>query len=179
MAIRRKCFISYFHEDQDEVDAFVQKFDEDKDVFITKGVGIGDDDIIDSEDKNYIMRRIREKHLVDSTVTIVLLGRCTWTRRYVDWEIASTLRNDANNKRSGLLAIDLPSRAGKTTKLPDRFKDNGYVSETGKGYAKWYKYPSSADKLAAWIEDAFDARDSRADQIDNTRDLFKNNRTCD
>jgi len=33
------------------------------------------------------MRRIREEKLQDSTVTIVLVGNCTNSRRYVDWKI--------------------------------------------------------------------------------------------
>lgn len=51
------------------------------------------DDIINSTDTNYVMRRIRELYLKDSTVTIVLMGKYTYTRRYVDWEIQASLRN--------------------------------------------------------------------------------------
>ncbi|WP_372493341.1 TIR domain-containing protein [Janibacter melonis] len=38
------------------------------------------------------MDRIRTKYLGDSSVTIVLVGSCTWARRYVDWEVYSSLR---------------------------------------------------------------------------------------
>lgn len=107
-SITRKCFISYHHDDQKYVDEFVNTFDEKKGVFIARALGVMDQGIIDSTDTDYIMRRIKEKYLTDSTVTIVLIGKCTWARRYVDWEIASTLRNDPNNKRSGLVAINLP-----------------------------------------------------------------------
>ena len=55
------------------------------------------------------MRKIREKYLTNSTVTIVFIGECTKARKYVDWEIASSLRNDPNNGRSGLLGINLKS----------------------------------------------------------------------
>ncbi len=107
---KRKVFISYHHDhDQDEVEAFLDEFG---DSFIAKVIGVSDDDdFIDSKDSDYIMRRIREKYLTDSTVTIVMIGSCTWSRKYIDWEIASTLRDDTNNKRSGLLAITLPSEA--------------------------------------------------------------------
>lgn len=97
---RHKCFVSYHHSDQEEVEAFVESFGEE---FIAKAVGVSDeDDFIDSDDTDYVMRKIREKYLTDSTVTIVLVGKCTWARRYVDWEIMSSLRNDSKNKRSGL-----------------------------------------------------------------------------
>lgn len=44
----------------------------------------------DSNNPEYIMRRIREEKLHDSTVTIVLIGNCTHSRRYVDWEIKAS-----------------------------------------------------------------------------------------
>ena len=125
------------------------------------------------------MRRVRELYLTDSTVTIVLIGRCTWARKYVDWEIASTLRNDSNNKRSGLLGIRLPS-AGIKSSLPARLNDNLGTSGGADGYARYIIYPPNDDFLRTTIEDAFTARSdySRYSLIDNTRELFKINRHC-
>jgi hypothetical protein len=59
------------------------------DVFIHRSVGIMDDDVINGSESIYIMRRIREEYLEDSTVTMVLIGRRTWARKFVDWEIQS------------------------------------------------------------------------------------------
>ena len=171
-----KCFISYHHDDQKYVDDFVKTFDEQKGIFIARAIGVMNQNIIDSTDTDYVMRRIRELYLTDSTVTIVLIGKCTWARRYVDWEIASTLRNDANNKRSGLVAITLPYMADKTKALPPRLDDN--VKTDDKGYAKWYKYPQNASGLADMIEEAYQARDTKDKLIDNTRELMKHNRDC-
>ena len=82
-AVRHKCFISYHQVDEDEVAKFIDDF---SDVFIPKVLGVSDtDDFIDSTDTDYVMRRIRELYLTDSTVTIVMIGKCTWARRYVDW----------------------------------------------------------------------------------------------
>jgi MTH538 TIR-like domain (DUF1863) len=67
------------------------------------------EDIIDSDDTDYVMRRIREVYLKGSTVTLVMLGRCTWARRYVDWEIQASLRQDRGIVPNGLLGIKLPS----------------------------------------------------------------------
>lgn len=59
--IRRKVFISYHHEDQEEVNQFVKTFDDERDVFISRGLGLGmADDIVKSSDTDYVMRRIRE-----------------------------------------------------------------------------------------------------------------------
>lgn len=165
---RRKVFISYHHDDEGEVQKFVEDFGDD--CFITRGVFT--DDIINSDDRDYIMQQIRKKYLSDSTVTIVMVGKCTWARKYVDWEIASTLRNDPVNKRSGLMAVALPS-IGSSGNLPARFKDN-----MDSGYATFWAYPSSVSVLADYIEKAFQAKTNLSDKVNNTRELRKNNSAC-
>lgn len=162
----RKCFLSYHAEDKAEVDKFCSDFEGD---FIRRGSDM-DEDIIDSTDSDYVMRRIREKFLKDSTVTIVLIGACTWARRYIDWETQASLRKPADGSPNGLVAIQLNS-SGRMP--PERVKLN-----RESGYAKFYKYPSSSAELNVMIEEAFEARTKFADKIVNPREKFKNNRTC-
>lgn len=171
---RHKCFLSYHRDDIDEVEAFIDNFGE---VFIPRVLGVTDeDDFIDSADTDYVMDCIREKYLTDSTVTIVLLGKCTWARRYVDWEVYSTLRDDKSNRRSGLMAVTLPSVANDTNrKLPPRVDDNVIDKE---GYARWWKYPASAEGLRSRIEIAFDARSTLNHLIVNTRARKLANSPC-
>jgi MTH538 TIR-like domain (DUF1863) len=175
--VRHKCFISYHAEDIDAVTAFVEEF---KDVFIPRVVGASDNDAfgdpVSSTDKDYIMRKIREKYLTDSTVTILFVGKCTSLRKYVDWELASTLRNDTNNKLSGLLAI-LPKYKTSGT-LPDRFNDNFVSGDISKSYAWFYSYPSGKDDLRRWIQGAFDARTSKASLKNNSKLLRQRNGAC-
>jgi hypothetical protein len=45
-------------------------------------------------------------------------------------------------------------------------------------YARWWKYPSSGDAVREWIEDAFQARTSRAHLIDNSRARKEYNSQC-
>jgi Thoeris protein ThsB, TIR-like domain len=113
-AVRHKCFVSFHHDDETEVEKFIEDFEE---IFIPRVLGVSDeDDFIDSDDTGYVMDQIREKYLTDSTVTIVLVGKCSWARRYVDWEVYSTLRNDKKNRRSGLLTTQKSSsRPASTT----------------------------------------------------------------
>ena len=173
---RHKCFISYHQQDEDEAESFIDSYG---DVFIAKVLGVCDeDDFIGSDEIEYVMRRIRELYLTDSTVTIVLVGKCTKARKYVDWETASTLRNDTSNKRSGLVGIVLPS-AGLSPVAPPRLNDN-LPPRGGEGYARRKWYPTSKADVRSWIDDAFSARSTKAryDLIDNTRALFKNNRSC-
>ena len=74
---RHKTFISYHHNDQEEVDKFIETFDNERDVFIARAVGSDAtlDDLIESDDDEYAMRRIREKYLSDSTVTLVFIAK--------------------------------------------------------------------------------------------------------
>lgn len=177
---RHRVFISYHHADQDEVEDFVQTFADERHVFIARALGVEmEQDIIDSDDTQYVMRRIRELYLKDSTVTIVLIGRCTWARRYVDWEIQASLRHGETVTPNGLLGITLPSVANRSGKQPpDRLNLNLKGDGNADGYARWYKYPTRKDTLANCIDDAFRARTSRASLIENPREKFKNNRSC-
>ena len=176
--IRHKVFISYHHEDQDEVENFIETFDYERNVFISRALGIDiADDIINSTDTDYVMRRIRESYLKDSTVTIVLIGKCTWARCYVDWEIQASLRHGETVTPNGLLGIKLPSY--NKTSYPDRFNKNLKQNDQQKDcYARVIDYPTRKDTLTNWIEDAFQARTSRSHFIVNPRDRFKDNRTC-
>lgn len=174
--VRHKVFIPYHHDDQDEVESFIETFDHERKVFIARALGMAQD-IIDSTDTDYVMRRIRELYLKDSTVTIVLIGKCTWARRYVDWEIQASLRHGEVVMPNGLFGIVLPS-AGKKPIPPDRLKKNLKGENSDEGYARWYWYPQRKDTLANWIEDAFRARTSRAHLIVNPRDRFDYNRRC-
>ncbi len=174
--IRRKVFISYHHADQEEVNRFINTFDHWHDVFIFRALGYFPGDIIDSTNTEYVMRRIREDYLRDSTVTIVLVGRCTWARRYVDWEIQASLRHGKIVTPNGLLGIILPS-AGANPTAPERLRMNLGL-DSSPGYARWYWYPQSVNTLAIWIEDAFQRRASGASLIINPRERFGYNRQC-
>jgi hypothetical protein len=171
---RRKCFISYHHADEREVQTFIQTFDHNHNVLISRGIGASmAGDIINSENSDYIMRRVREDYLRDSSVTIVMVGRSTWGRKFVDWEIAASLRNTASYNRNGLMAITLPSVAGAVgRRLPDRFSDN---LDGEDGYARWWKYPTSTSALADCIEMAYQYRTSRSHLVNNSRLLRSQN----
>lgn len=173
---KRKVFISYYHGDQEAVNKFVQDF---SDVFIAKTVGIKDGDFdFDSTNPEYIMRKIREKKLQDSTVTIVLVGSCTHSRRYVDWEVKASLQQ-GNTLPNGLIAINLPYM-GSEGALPERVLKNISRDDKGNdlGYARYYVYPNSKQQLREWIEDAYAARTNRAKLIKNPNEMMGYNKKC-
>lgn len=169
---RHRCFISYHVADQAEVTQFVDDFG---DQFIGTVVGVtDDDDFVDSENTDYIMDQIRKKYLGNTTVTIVLVGACTWSRKFVDWEVYASLRRYTDYAPSGLVAINLPSM-GKVGKLPDRVADN---RDGDDGFARYWVYPESKRSLRSWIDIAYEARSSKSHLIDNSRARRQRNATC-
>ncbi len=69
---------------------------------------------IDSEDEDYIMRKIREDYLSDSTVTIFLIGTHSSENEgaeeqiFIKRELQASLYNGKSNSRNGILGIVLP-----------------------------------------------------------------------
>ncbi len=179
MGTKRKVFISFHQGDRAEVDNFIKKWADVEKVFIPKSLGTSNnDDFINSENTDYVMNQIRSRYLGDSTVTIVLLGTCTHSRRYVDWEIKSSLRQGNDELPNGLLGILLPSMTSGSCHLPQRFKEN-WNTDSNKSYARYYRAPSSAEQLGGWIEDAFQARTSRTNLIKNSQEMMKYNAKCE
>lgn len=162
---RHKCFISFHRADEAAVLEFKRRFDDTQDAFIYRGQSMPED-IINSNNDDYVIGEIRRRFLQDTTVTIVLVGRCTWSRKFVDWEVQASLRQPANGLPNGLLAIVLDPnlRTNPAPTLPERVKLN---VETGYAQYKWF--PSSGAQLADRIEDAYCARTARANLITNPR----------
>ncbi|MGY2067019.1 TIR domain-containing protein [Blastococcus sp. SYSU DS0619] len=70
---------------------------------------------INSEDEDYILRRIRDEYLSDSTVTIHLIGswgaetRGWHEQRFIKRELQASLYDGSGNTRSGILGVVLPA----------------------------------------------------------------------
>lgn len=69
---------------------------------------------IDSDDEDYIMRKIREDYLSDSTVTIFLIGTHSSENEvedeqiFIKRELQASLYDGKSNSRNGILGIVLP-----------------------------------------------------------------------
>jgi hypothetical protein len=181
--VAHKVFVSYHHDnDQAYADEF-RDFYGYVDTLIDKSLP----QRIDSNNDNDILGQIRTQYLGDSTVTVVLIGQYTWARKWIDWEIYSSLRPYGDRTVNGLLGIVLPG----AKRLPDRFADNFQMANLfGKqvqvGYAKAVMWEDVAPPpgwrifgntemtkarrsyLTSWINAAYDNR-SRTESIQNTR----------
>lgn len=121
----RNVFISYHHgNDQFYCDEFRRIFCNDFDnIFADNSLQRA----LNSDNATYIDRTVREQYIYGSSVTIVLCGRDTPLRKFIDWEINDTLLYN-----HGLLGIILPSverTSGNywtpsTPILPPRLQDN-------------------------------------------------------
>jgi hypothetical protein len=144
---------------------------------------LGDDftEHINSGDSDYVMRCIREQKIAGTSCTVVLIGKCTWARRYVDWEIAATLRSFTDSARGGLIGIQLPSALNHGwSKLPPRLQLN--ISSDGgvdSGYARFYPPAPSDGTVAGWVDEAVARRDALEPASGSASDLTINNRTCE
>jgi len=101
-----KCFISFKSEDID----YKEKIQNDLSIdMIDKSLN----EPINSTDEDYIMQRIREEYLSDSTVTIHLIGEYSSeyyeNQNFIKRELQASLYNGKNNSKSGILGVVLPS----------------------------------------------------------------------
>lgn len=173
---RHKVFVSYYHEDQYYKDKFVRMMGYN---FLDRSIGYGDIDDVNISAET-IRQRIRDEFIRDATVTVVLVGPCTWQRKHVDWEIGSSLRSTKLNSRCGLLGIWLPNHpdAGREnyrkSLLPPRLADN-YGSNSS--FAKIYDWSSDSRTVRKWIHAAFERKTQV--QPNNAREQFGKNRSGD
>lgn len=102
----RKCFISFKTEDEGYKNIIQDDLDVD---MIDKSLN----EPIDSNDEDYIMRKIREDYLSDSTVTIHFIGNHSAEnkgeeQKYIKRELQASLYNGEGNNRNGILGVVLP-----------------------------------------------------------------------
>lgn len=177
-AAKRKTFISYHHEpDQEYADLLRKELADD---IIDKAVSDGS--ITDNLTTDEIWWKIRDDHISDATVMAVLIGRSTCSRKYVDWEIGSGFSKTKKNSRCGVLGILLPDhpsygkRPVDPKTLPRRLAANIEGSDP---YVRIYDWPrdNRLSMVRDWIEVAFQRRKGPAPNNNSKR--FQRNRSID
>lgn len=102
-----KVFISYHHDYDQWYKEELIRWGERNGIFIDDSVHSGD--IPDDWDDEKIRVTIRDEYLRNTSVTILLVGKLTWARKHIDWELYSSMRDSEKNKKSGLVVVMLPS----------------------------------------------------------------------
>lgn len=163
---KRKVFISFHHKnDQKWFEHFVSKFSYLYETFYDNSIG---ETQIRSDDPEYINRAIREDYINGSSITLVLCGAETHKRKYVDWEIHSTLHH-----QHALMGIVLPTALrtfdGKSI-VPNRLHLN-----VQSGYAHFIEWTDDANLLKQHIELAL-SKGQNTRLIDNSLEKMARNR---
>lgn len=161
----RRVFISYHHGgDRQYYETFSTVFAHGYEAVEDKSV----DRIIDSDDADYVIRKIREDYITGTSCTLVLCGAATPRRKFVDWEIKATL-----GAWHGVVGVNLPTNprtAAGTHTVPDRLHDN-IVG----GYALWTAWDTLVANAATLKLQIEDANNRSAALIDNSRQLRRRN----
>ena len=179
MTKRHKVFISFHHEFDElfKID-FINRFSSSFEGFIWRAVSDGDIDTLYSTE--VIRQRIRDEYISDASVTVVLIGKNTWRRKHVDWEISSSIRDTQYNSRTGLIGILLPTYSDNIKNanginynpytVPPRLYDNVKC-----GYANIYTWNNDPFLIQKWIHEAFSKR--KIITPDNSYPSFSKNRS--
>lgn len=103
-----RCFISFKTEDKE----YKRKIQEDLKIDM---IDHSLNEAINSDDEDYIMRKIREDYLSTSTVTIHLIGNKSnenlgWEeQKFIKRELQASLYHGVGNTQNGILGVILPS----------------------------------------------------------------------
>ena len=168
---RHKVFVSYHHRnDQYYKERFYQLFGH---LFINKSVGLGE--IATDNSTEYIKRLIREDYIEDCSVLIILIGRETYCRKHVDWEISAAL-NAKVGGYSGVVGLRLPTHPDFTktsytpATTPARFVDNMQT-----GFANYYDWTEVPMEMYRIVHQAYESRISKKHLINNSRQQMQRN----
>jgi hypothetical protein len=131
MFIKRRIFISFDHDDAEQVFGFLglRQFVDNFEFYNHKL-----DRRIRSTDAAYVQRVIRDEYIKPASVTVVLIGNRTAESPWVAWEIKESIR-----QRKGILGIRLKGSFGR---VPPGIPSNAVGG--------W-----DPDKFAPWVEWAY------------------------
>ena len=161
---RHNVFVSYHHKnDQYYKERFYELFGH---LFINKSVGLGE--IATDNSTDYTKRLIQQDYISECSVLVVLIGRETYCRKHVDWEISAALNKKVGGY-SGLIGIcipgnpDYPGPSYQYAITPARFVDN-----QKSGYANYYDWTEDPAIMYYRVHDAFLNRVNKSHLIDNS-----------
>lgn len=140
---------------------------------------VNDGDIDPNLPTDTIRQKIRNNHLRDTSVTVVLIGAEAWQRKYIDWEIGMSIRHTKYAPRSRLVVILLPtnprddkSKYHRRT-IPPRIHDN-----IESRFASIHNWPEHAPTtVKGWIHQAYLRKSTK--QADYSRASFGKHCTGD
>lgn len=105
---KHKVFISYYHKDDQCYKDKLLKLNKKYDIF--DNYSVPENDVDDSgKTRESIRKIIRDKYIKDATVLVLLCGRNTRRRKFIDWELHAAMYDTKKNPKMGILVINLPT----------------------------------------------------------------------
>lgn len=156
-----KVFISY-HRADTKAREYIEDLLKEKDIpfyAVSKNVNF------DGEHQQYIKDTILQG-MYDCDVLLCIVGKDTYTRPHVDWELHEALKGDIKT-RKGVLAVMLENRRDSRNNIdyatfPNRLEDN-------EDYIVIEQYASLQDRLNDALAAALDNSCNRDIQVNNRR----------
>lgn len=145
--IKHKVFISFHHAEADEykkelinLEYFDEETYEYQKLFLDYSVFDGEIDDNLSPDK--IFEIIRDEHIKDATVLILLCTKKAKERKYIDWELVSAMRDTKRNKKMGIVVINMPDIEGEQCVYAPTEEEKSIISKFSKD---WFHIDSRAE----------------------------------
>lgn len=119
----------------------------------------------DGEHHQYIKDTILQG-MYDCDVLLCIVGKDTYTRPHVDWELHEALKGNIHTRR-GILAVMLEKRGDSKNNIdyatfPNRLEDN-------EDYIVIEQYASLQDRLKEALDETLDNSRNREIQVNNRR----------
>ncbi|MGL4647579.1 MAG: TIR domain-containing protein [Mycoplasmoidaceae bacterium] len=195
---KHKVFISYYHqEDQSYKDKLIQ-LNEKYNLFDDCSVNQYEIEYNNLDDES-IRKIIQNDYIKKSEVIILLCGKNTKKRKFIDWEIAAGMTNSIDNLQKGFLIINLPtieqselysndlntfyslnkndSNKKEENKnfqwLPDRLMDNALNNNVKIDIVNYHNFINDLAKIEKLINTAYNNK--LKNKYNNSRKLMKNN----
>ena len=151
MAIpKHRVFISYYHHDDQYYKDRLMMLNDSFSLFEDWSVNDGDIDDTNMSDEQ-IMQKIRTEYIKDATVLVLLCGKNTKHRKFIDWELHASMYNTEKNPKMGILVVNLPECKNNVRAVTDREKEivlpgGNWVSISGKA-AFQSRYPDAPERI--------------------------------
>lgn len=111
---KQKVVISYFHGNEKKFADKLIKWNETGELF--ESVSTNELDISSELKDKEIKNLLRSEYIKDATVLILLCGPNTKKSMLIDWELQAAMYSDKQNKKLGIVVVNLPESKNKICK---------------------------------------------------------------
>ena len=141
---RHKVFISFHNDDKDFKEYLVQLTEynpetkKSQSIFDDYSVGDIDDSKMSDEE---VRIKIRDEFIKEATVLVLLCGKETKYRKFVDWELHAAMYDTEKNPKLGIVVINLPTIEGKNCIHAGQEDEKSLMSDN----TNWFRIETRAE----------------------------------